>query len=408
MLTKIELCDFKCFDNLKLPLANLTLLSGANASGKSSVLQALVLLNQTMRDHEWSRRLLLNGDTIKLGMVGDIVDKVNGRRTIGIGLTDDEQRYHWEFSGERSEMSMGVDSVVFNGRRIEEFSMLQYLLPPQVNNDPVNVVKMAGSPDTQSRLSLSFRLRGLTYITAERIGPREFYTIEETAIVVGASGEHAISILHLGRDENVIEGLVLEGVPKTRLHQVQARMRQFFPGCGLAVQPVPQANAVTLGLRTSDDTDFHRPIHIGFGLTQILPIVVAALSANQGDIILIENPEVHLHPAGQALMGQFLADVARTGIQVIVETHSDHILNGIRRSVKAGNLSPSGVAIHFFRPRTSRVEKSPTLNAERPLACESAQVISPILDATGNIDLWPEGFFDQFDKDLNYFAGWGD
>lgn len=168
-------------------------------------------------------------------------------------------------------------------------------------------------------------------------------------------------------------------------------MRTFFPGCGLVVQQVPQANAVTLGLRTSDDTDFHRPIHVGFGLTQVLPIVVAALSARAGDILLIENPEVHLHPAGQALMGQFLADVAKAGVQVIVETHSDHVLNGIRRAVRAARLTPEQVAIHFFKLRST----------------EAPQVISPQLGNSGNIDTWPEGFFDQFDKDMNYFAGWG-
>lgn len=166
----------------------------------------------------------------------------------------------------------------------------------------------------------------------------------------------------------------------------------FFPGCALSVQQVPQANAVTLGLRTSDDTDFHRPIHVGFGLTQVLPIVVAALSASAGDLLLIENPEVHLHPAGQALMGQFLADVSRAGVQVIVETHSDHVLNGIRRSVKAARLKPEQVAIHFFRHPSS----------------DAAQVVSPLLDSSGNIDSWPEGFFDQFDKDMNHFAGWGE
>jgi predicted ATPase len=405
MLKKIELYDFKCFHALKLPLKNLTLLSGANASGKSSILQVLVLLNQTMRDHEWSNRLLLNGKTLNLGTVGDIVDKVNGRRTIGVALVDGDQRYQWEFSGDRSEMSMNVDSILFNGTRVENYPMLQYLLPPQVNSDPANSKEWSGGNSLQSRSALSYRLRGLTYITAERIGPREFYSIDEMASTVGASGEHAISVLHLGRDENVIEDLVLQDVPKTRLHQVQARMRQFFPGCGIDVQPVPQANAVTLGLRTSDDTDFHRPIHIGFGLTQILPIVVAALSASPGDILLIENPEVHLHPAGQAQMGLFLADVARVGVQVIIETHSDHILNGIRRAVKGGQLKPEQVALHFFRSRGITGEGDiRDGNIESPV---QAQVVSPQLGGDGGVDLWPEGFFDQFDKDLNYFAGWG-
>ena len=86
---------------------------------------------------------------------------------------------------------------------------------------------------------------------------------------------------------------------------------------------------MTLGLRTSEAEEFHRPVHTGFGLTQSLPIVVAALSAGKGEILLIENPEVHLHPAGQAMMGEFMADAARAGVQVVVETHSDHVLNGV-------------------------------------------------------------------------------
>lgn len=380
MINRIDLKDFKCFDNLKLPLANLTVLSGTNASGKSSVLQAMVLLHQTMRGHEWSTRLLLNDATIKLGTVGDVVDKVNGRRNIGVGIVDGELDFSWVFSGERSDMSMNVEQVSIGGNTIENPKVLQHLLPPL---DDLQF-------DTLAIKKLSRSLCDLTYITAERIGPREFYSIDETANVVGPAGEHAVCVLHLGREEHVLFDLLVDGVPPTRLRQVEARMRQFFPGCGLIVNQIPQANAVTFGLRTSEDTDFHRPIHVGFGLTQILPIVVAALSAKSDDILIIENPEVHLHPAGQALMGQFLSSVAKAGVQVILETHSDHILNGIRRSVKNEILNPDQVAIHFFRQRSK----------------DAPQVSTPQLDHNGNIDTWPEGFFDQYDKDMNYFAGW--
>lgn len=395
MLNRLDLFDFKCFELLKLPLSSLTLLSGTNASGKSSVLQALVLLHQTMRDHEWASRILLNGAAIKLGTVGDVVDKVNGRKTVGLGLLDGDLEYRWSFSGERAEMSMGIDSVSVDEVVHDRPIALQYLLPPLIDSQTAVVIESApdhGVSVLQLNIdSLAYRLRGLTYITAERIGPREFYAIEETASVVGPAGEHAVSVLHLGRDEHVIDGLILEGVPPTRLRQVEARMRQFFPGCGLVVLQVPQANAVTLGLRTSEDTDFHRPIHVGFGLTQILPIIVAALSTKVGGILLIENPEVHLHPAGQALMGRFLAEVAKAGVQVIVETHSDHVLNGIRRAVKDEQLTPEQVAIHFFKPRSNEI----------------AQVTSPQINRMGDIDVWPDGFFDQFDRDMNYFSGWG-
>ena len=91
-------------------------------------------------------------------------------------------------------------------------------------------------------------------------------------------------------------------------------------------------------------------------------------------------------------MGQFLVEAANAGAQVIVETHSDHILNGVRRAVKSGGIPAESVSIHFFRPRTEG----------------EAQVISPLIDQTGGIDYWPDGFFDQFDKDMRFFAGWGD
>ncbi len=379
MLTRIELRSFKCFRILQLPLAPLTLLTGLNASGKSSVLQALVLLHQTMREHEWWTRVALNGDSIRLGSMPDVVDELYGRDSFNIALDDDENDCEWTFQGERHDMSMEVRRVSVNGLITERPQTLRYLLPPDAND---------------SVPSLARNLRDLTYITAERIAPQSTYALEDPHIVssVGPRGEHAASVLHWGRDERVLEDLALPGTPAIRLRQVEQHMRTLFPGCRLDLQKAPRTNAVTLGLRTSDATGFHSPIHTGFGLTQVLPIVVAALSVSKADIILIENPEVHLHPAGQSLMGQFMADVARAGIQVIVETHSDHVLNGVRRAVKKGRLDADQVAIHFFRPRSEEV----------------TQVLSPVLDNTGNIDDWPQGFFDQFDRDANYFAGWGE
>jgi predicted ATPase len=259
---------------------------------------------------------------------------------------------------------------------------MHYLLPPKVEVDYVDLVH---------------RLRDLTYLTAERIGPREVYSLEDpnTTTTVGAQGESALSVLYWGRDERVLGGLAIGDAPPTRLHQVEAHMREFFPGCSLDMQQVPQANGVTLGIRCSNSTDFHRPVNMGFGLTQVFPIIVAAMSVKPRALLLIENPEVHLHPAGQARMGAFLSNVACAGIQVIIETHSDHILSGIRRSVKGSIISPQQVALHFFRSRDGDRDG------------DRGQVVSPMIDENGNVDVWPDGFFDQFDKDMSFFAGWG-
>lgn len=200
MLKQIDLKYFKCFGDIKLPLSNLTLLSGANASGKSSVLQALILLNQTMREHEWSSRLILNGQTVKLGTVADVVDKVYGRRSCEISLHYGESQCHWSFSGERQDMCMDVDSVKLDGVEHVSPKNLQYLFPYSME---------VGAPP------LALRLKRMTYITAERVGPREFYYLEDRddSPVVGPAGEKAVSVLHLGREERVLEQLVLEGIP---------------------------------------------------------------------------------------------------------------------------------------------------------------------------------------------------
>ena len=385
MLTRIDLRHFKCFERLRLPLCPLTLLSGANASGKSSAMQALVLLHQTMREHEWSSRLMLNGAAMRLGAAADVIDQVHGARGFSIALeSSDGAQFQWEFKSEPDAMSMSVQKArgrTGDGARwgADATGPLRYLLPAPASDHP-----------------LIERLRGLTYLTAERLGPREHYAFDDPQLtpVVGPRGEYAVSVLHSGRDIRVLDRLAIQDAPPTRFRQAEAWMAQFFPGCVLAIDRVPRANAVTLGIRVSSGTDFLRPVHTGFGLTQVLPIVVAALSAGEGDLLLVENPEVHLHPAGQATMGEFMAEVAAAGVQVIIETHSDHVLNGVRRAVKERTLPGHDVALYFFRPRRGDA------------ADGEAQVYTPGMKADGNIDSWPEGFFDQFDKDMNYFAGW--
>ncbi|WP_411960856.1 AAA family ATPase [Pseudomonas mandelii] len=375
MIRKIEITNFKCFELLKLPLAKLTLLAGSNASGKSSLLQALVVLHQTIRENEWSKRLILNGGILSLGTVQDVINKIHGRNEFQLALEDDESTYRWNFKGDRPEMSMEVNFLSEDGDQIE---VLNRLLP----------VGAAGVP------GICLTLESLTYITAERIGPRDFYPLEDRSTIqtVGPRGEHAVSCLFRLAEKPVSASMCIDTAPPTLMRQVEAWMQCFFPGCGIDVAPIARMNAVSLGIRTSAETDYHRPVNVGFGLTQVLPILVAVLSSNCDDLVLIENPEVHLHPAGQALMGGFLAMAASAGVQIVLETHSDHVLNGIRRAVRKKVLLQSQVALHFFRPSAPGMD----------------QVVSPQIDVSGNLDIWPDGFFDQFDKDMNHFAGWGE
>jgi predicted ATPase len=112
------------------------------------------------------------------------------------------------------------------------------------------------------------------------------------------------------------------------------------------------------------------------------------LASPPGTLILIENPEAHLHPKGQAKMGELLALAASCGVQVVIETHSDHVLNGIRLAVHGGKLDPKDVQLHYFQ----RQEKQGQAFTE---------VVSPRIDRNGRIDKWPDGFFDEWDKSLD-------
>ena len=160
-------------------------------------------------------------------------------------------------------------------------------------------------------------------------------------------------------------------------------MQEFFPGCDLRVSPVDGANAVSLRFRSDARSEFQRPQNVGFGLSQLFPILVALLAAKQGDILLIENPEVHLHPKAQQDIGSLLSCVANTGVQIILETHSDHVLNGIRLAVKSRAIAAENVAVHFFSPDGN------------------FNPITPKIDSNGRLDEWPEGFFDQLDLALS-------
>ena len=113
--------------------------------------------------------------------------------------------------------------------------------------------------------------------------------------------------------------------------------------------------------------------------------------AKEGHILVMDSREAHLHPLGQSRIGEFLSKMANSGVKVIIETHSDHILNGVRLSVNNRVISSDKVGIHFF-------EKNNSDNKTR--------IVSPQIDSHGNLSEWPDGFFDQSDKDLGKLIGW--
>lgn len=391
MLTSIFLEQFKCFEKLALPLAPLTLLTGLNASGKSTVLQALAVLHQTLTDNEWNNHLLLNHSAVSLGSVGDVINQISGRREFVIGLNTKEFGCQWKMEAEdRSALLVPIREVLpmMASLSLEEINEpIQYLLPKQFVEPARTLINI---------------LANMTYLSADRLGPRETYPvgIPKQHNNVGSHGELTPWVLYYYADKRPLDNLLRSDTPPTLTRQVEAWMQIFFPGINLQVEPIRGANLMTLGIRTNQATDFHRPQNVGYGLSHVLPILTACLVANQGDLIVIESPESHLHPSGQSAMGEFLSLVAASGVQIILETHSDHILNGVRRAIKKNMdsnntknlLQNTDTLIHFFMRQSD--------NDNEP------RIASPLINSQGNLDYWPEGFFDQIDKDTAFLLGW--
>lgn len=139
-----------------------------------------------------------------------------------------------------------------------------------------------------------------------------------------------------------------------------------------------------------------KPQNVGFGISYILPVLVTLLTAKPEDIVIIENPEAHLHPKGQAKMGELLARAAAYGVQLFVETHSDHVINGVRVAVADRLIQPDDVNIAFFERKEHDVSRD-----DGSVEVETyAEVCNIKMDKRGFLSEYPEGFMDEWNNQL--------
>jgi predicted ATPase len=172
--------------------------------------------------------------------------------------------------------------------------------------------------------------------------------------------------------------------------QVEEWMNQWIAGLQLKARKYEDASMAEMRFsKKGFKSDWKKPANIGFGVSYSLPLVVAGLLAPKGSILIIDTPEAHLHPAGQSAIGGFLARLAAGGVQVIVETHSDHIINGLRLAVANPDhpIKADEILINNF----DKTETGP-----------SVKKIG--LDRFGGLTSWPAGFLDQIEQDLAKLA----
>lgn len=364
MITRLDIKNFKAFEEQSLTFGKLTLLAGLNGMGKSSVVQVLLLLRQS---HD--QKLL---ETAGLALAGDLVNIGTARDALCEGAAE--------------------DSIVFRiqanaGTREWKF---RYDVPD------ANVIPLQSVNGAHECLQEALFIDGFQYLNAERVGPRVAFQMSDFAVRqhrnIGSRGEFAAHLLEYAGDLDISSEVLSHPNAKSQKvrEQVEAWLGDISPGA--RVHLAPHTELDLMGLQYSFvgkdvSSNRHRATNTGFGLTYAFPVIVAVLAAKAGDLVIVENPEAHIHPRGQYRLGQLLSLAAAADVQVIIETHSDHVLNGIRLAVHQKMISNEIVAMHYF-------ERADVPGPVR------ASVSTPSLDKNGRIDRWPEGFFDQWDRAL--------
>lgn len=361
MISHIEIRNFKSLKKVAVSPKNLNVLMGLNGMGKSSFIQMLLLLVQS--DKLEDRVIDLNGILAQIGQGKDALYQFAEEEKIVFELAfEGHPKFNWKFLYQKDKEKL----IAENGFAKDLMKMFR---------------------DKTKRFQ---------YISAERIGPRDIY--EASSVVVsdkkqlGLLGEYAAYYINVfGQEYDVIDKLRhSKATSLTLLAQMNAWMKEISPGISLNTKYVPEVNKVILDYQFDlirDKTNSFRPKNVGFGISYVLPIVLALLTAEEGKIIIIENPESHIHPRGQAELGRLIAMAAQIGAQLFVETHSDHILNGIRVAVKDGNIDKSKVNIMFFDKVTTDKEQFSNVKQIK-------------IDKNGELNEYPKNFLDEWSNQL--------
>lgn len=348
MISRLRIRNFKRFLDQTFLFAPLTVLTGLNSSGKSTVVQSLLLAYQARLGV--SRIVPLNCEPgLRLGQPTDVLATDAPTSRIQFDMTLNGAHGHWEFETQFE----GAESA-------------SHLVCIKSSDIPI-------SP---------------TYLGAERMGPRTSQAIsltstsrDEDTVILGDDGRFVAHALAVHGRRDVPMGLLNPGQTRvtTLLSQTEAWMAELVGPVQFDPHLVPRTDLATLHVRSSAATDWLLPTNVGFGITYALPIIVAGLTVRSEGVLIVDSPEAHLHPAAQSAVGRFLARVSGCGVQVLVETHSDHVLNGIRRAIVDEVVRSSDVTVHF-------------LGEQNPVTIG--------INDRGRPSVWPPGFFDQMEVDL--------
>lgn len=284
MLKNLNIQKFKVLENENLDIRPLTVFCGENSSGKSTAIRAMLFFG--------------NGS----------FDKSSYYSFNAIyGLHDDYKYIELEDSNGLIVKAYGANSVYADK-------------PANLDFNP-------------------------TLLCAERIGPRKVYeSINNTYDFIDMYGRLAPFFYHQKQNDNISE-LAIDNMEDTTLRSQVAYWLNHILGTTVKTENI-QDNII-VAYQAPHDVEPYSPLNTGFGTSMVFPILVTCLTAKIGDTIIIENPEVHLHPKAQSKLADFFAFIAQKGVQVILETHCEHLIYKLCYNVNQGIIDYDKVVFQY-------------------------------------------------------------
>ncbi|MET2869748.1 DUF3696 domain-containing protein [Exiguobacterium profundum] len=346
MIKEINIIGFKCFENENLILAKSNLLLGSNSSGKSTFIQAILLSKMLIENN----KVDLNNNFYNLNLIS----------------------FNEVINSESEKIEI---SLIFENNK----SIILDCYSPE--EDHLLLAKIEGD------ISL-FKSTKLTYLSAERIINQEQTAGDIDSFNLGDSHEHLAYYIEKGKTKKDLKYYPHRNHwmdPDSSLidFQINSWLDYILPGNNVMSSYIYD-NKYNLQFGKFN----RRQTNVGFGVSYILPIIAYGLMLPENSILIIENPELHLHPSAQSKISEFLNVIASNNIQIIIETHSDHIVNGFRKSTLKPevNLSTQQMFIYYFS------------SSNEDEAKKHIELVN--LTSAAEITQWPDGFMDQLDEDL--------
>ena len=410
-ITSITVAGYKSLRQQQdVEIRPLTILAGANSSGKSSLMQPLLLLKQTLEATYDPGALLLNGPNVRFTAADQLLSRMSKDErmkafSIGVGLgapgtltTQFKQKVNKGFEIEKMEYAAKGDEITCRPRMTD--AELKAVFASQVKEWSAFAARFGGEDKIRFAVSrkrcflevllgikqgesmwrlMGFQpgetldplLRRLIHVPGLRGNPERTYPVT------------AVGSAFPGTFENYTASVIAQWqtADKPRLENLGGDCKRLGLTWKVGARPIDDTQVeLQVGrlcrAAQGGAWDLVNIADVGFGLSQTLPVLVALRAAADGQLVYLEQPEIHLHPKAQSAMAAVIADAAKRGVRVVVETHSELLILGVQTLVAEGKLSPDLVKLHWFLRQNDGATK-----------IESAD-----LDDAGRFGDWPEDF----------------